>query len=391
MLIVDAHEDLAWNIQTFGRDYTRSAADIRSAEVGTPIPAQNDDTLLGWPEYQRGQVAVVFGTLFAAPLRRCAGVWERVCYADTQQAHRLYSSQIDVYERLVDEHPDKFQLLRTRPDLQRTLANWENAGPPLPTATSAASAQRSRWIYPQDSAAGHPVGLVMLMEGAEGVRQPSEMEMWWQRGVRIIGPAWAGNRFCGGTGEPGPLTAEGRELLERMAELGFALDISHMDELAVRQALDVYPGPLLASHSNALALLKGASSAALFTGNRHLSDSVIHRLMERDGVIGVVGFNAFLKAGWQRGDQRREVAIQQMVAQIDYLCQLAGDARHVGLGTDFDGGFGLQSAPTGIDSVADLQKLSPLLAEKGYTQDDIAAILGCNWLDVLQRILPESL
>jgi membrane dipeptidase len=79
------------------------------------------------------------------------------------------------------------------------------------------------------------------------------------------------------------------------------------------------------------------------------------------------------------------------VAQIDYICQLAGDARHVGLGSDFDGGFGLQSVPVEVDSIADLQKLSPLLAEKGYTDEDIAAILGENWRTRLQCSLPESL
>jgi membrane dipeptidase len=81
--------------------------------------------------------------------------------------------------------------------------------------------------------------------------------------------------------------------------------------------------------------------------------------------------------------------LEQIVAQIDYICQVAGDARHVGLGTDFDGGFGLQSVPPGIDSIADLHKLAPLLAERGYTTEDIAAVLGENWLTLLRRILPE--
>jgi membrane dipeptidase len=368
MLIVDAHEDLAWNMQTFGRDYTLSAAETRLSEAGTPIPSYNDDSLLGWPEYQRGQVAVVFGTLFAAPLRRCSGVWDQVCYADDEQAHRLYKNQIDVYKRLVDQNADKFQLLRTRPDLERVLAAWENM------AADNGSAATSP-----------PVGLVILMEGAEGVRQAGELEDWREQGVRIIGPAWAGNRFCGGTGEPGPLTIQGRALLDRMAELGFALDLSHMDEAAVLQALDQYPGSILASHSNARALLNGATS------NRHLSDRVIQGILERDGLIGVVPFNAFLKVGWRRGDHREEVGLNYVVAQIDYLCQMAGDARHVGLGTDFDGGFGLQCTPVEIDSIADMQKLVPLLAEKGYSEEDTAAIMGRNWLDRLRQILPDNL
>ena len=228
---------------------------------------------------------------------------------------------------------------------------------------------------------GNPVGVVILMEGAEGVRHPDELEEWWELGVRIIGPAWAGTRFCGGSRQPGPLTQEGFALLEAMAGIGFGLDLSHMDEAAVMQALDVYPGTILASHANAWALLRNDS-------NRHLSDQVLRGLVERDGVIGIVPFNVFLRNGWRSGDSRIEVSLEHVVAQIDHVCQLAGSARHAALGTDFEGGFGLQSVPAEIDTIADLRKLIPLLAEKGYSDDDIRGILSGNWLRMLQRILP---
>ncbi len=377
MLLIDAHEDLAWNMAAFGRDYTLSAAETRRREAGTSTPALNDDSLLGYPEYRRGKVAVVVGSLFAAPARHRAGEWEKLAYEDAQQAHRLYSDQIDRYERLVDEHPTCFRLLKTRPELDALIAAWEQAPdwPPAPTEPAA----------PPPAPDGPPVGIVISMEGAEAIRQVGELEDWYVRGVRSIGPAWVGTRFCGGTREPGPMTAEGFELLERMASLNLALDLTHMDEPAVLQALDAYPGPLLASHSNALALLPGA------TGNRHLADRVIRGMVERGGVIGVVGFNAFLKAGWRKGDRRAEVGLERIVAQIDYICQMAGDARHTAIGTDFDGGFGWQSVPHEIDTIADLQKLAPMLAEKGYTQADICAVLYGNWLSLLRRVMPASL
>jgi membrane dipeptidase len=221
------------------------------------------------------------------------------------------------------------------------------------------------------------------MEGAEAIQSFDELPEWWQLGLRIIGPAWAGTRFCGGSGEPGPLTSEGYALLDAMAECGFVLDISHMDERAVLQALDHYPGAVIASHSNALALLKGSDS------NRHLSDVVIRVLLERGGVIGIVPLGNFLLPGWKAGDSRQEIGLKRVVAHIDYVCQMAGNALQVGLGTDFDGGFGVQSAPFEIDSSADLQKIGPLLAEKGYSDTDIAAILGENWISLLRRILPD--
>jgi membrane dipeptidase len=361
-IIIDAHQDLAWNMLTFGRDYTLSAAETRKREEGTIAPQVNGDTLLGWPDYQLGKVAIVFSTLFAAPVRRKLGEWDRQCYASDEEAHMQYRMQLDTYNRLVDEHPTLFQKIETVSDLQSILTHWQR------TDTEE-----------------HPVGLVMLMEGAEGVREPAEVEEWYQRGVRIIGPAWAGTRYCGGTREPGPFTKEGFELLEHMAEFHLTLDLSHMDEKAALQALDSYPDTIIASHANALALLKGTSS------NRHLTDEIIRELLDRGGVIGIVAANSFLRPDWNEAGGRSSVTLETYVAQIDYICQMAGNSLHVGIGSDFDGGFGLQSVPAEIDSVSDLSKIIPILRQKGYTEADISAILGRNWLVHLQNTLPEVL
>ena len=361
MIIVDSHQDLAWNMLTFGRDYTRSVEETRQIESGGQIPIRNGDSLLGWPEYQRGKIAIIFATLFAAPARHKLGEWETLTYSDTAQAHSFYSAQIEAYQRLVDENPAQFQLVQSLQDLESVLAGWEN------------------------SAEGQtPVGLVILMEGAEGVRQPDEIEDWWQRGVRLIGPAWAGTRFCGGTREPGPLTADGIALLEGMAEFGLTLDLSHMDEQAVMQALDIYPGPLVATHSNPQGLLTDSDI------NRFLSDRVLQGLIERDGIVGIPPYNKFLRWDWNPNHGREVISLELVVDHIDYICQIAGDAKHVGIGTDFDGGFGLQSVPAEIDTIADLQKLIPLLKKRGYTDSDTAAIMGGNWLAHLKESLPKS-
>jgi membrane dipeptidase len=220
------------------------------------------------------------------------------------------------------------------------------------------------------------------MEGAEGVRDPSELEQWWEWGVRLIGPAWAGTRFCGGTRDPGPLTDDGRNLLAAMADIGFTLDLSHMDILSARQALDLYPGPIIASHANAAALLPG------YDGNRLLTDEVIQGIITRDGIIGVVPFCRFLSMDWNKGDECSGITLETLAAHVDHICQLAGDALHVGLGTDFDGGFGLASVPAGIDTIADMQKLGPVLKAEGYTDEQIAGVLGGNWLRHLRNSLP---
>jgi membrane dipeptidase len=364
--IVDAHEDLAWNMLALGRDYSRSAAETRNLEQDSETPAHNGDTLLGWDDYQAGRVALVFSTLFASPQRR-SQTWDSQVYRDVEQAHEIYWRQVEQYHRFTDQYSDKFRLVEKKQDLPPLLGCWQK------------SAQ-----VPEES--GHnkqcPVGLLILMEGAEGVRAPSELEEWWEAGVRIIGPAWIGTRFCGGTHEPGPITSEGWALLEAMHDIGFILDISHMDEKAALQALDGYPGHIIASHANALALIKGIDS------NRHLSTQVIEKLVERGGVMGVVPYNAFLQGGWKLADGKEAVILDMVADQIDFICQVTGEAAHVGLGSDFDGGFGYQATPAEINTIADLQKLVPLLQQKGYTQSDVMAIFSQNWLSLIQEGLP---
>jgi len=361
-LIIDSHQDLAWNMLTYGRDYTRSVQETRRLEAGTTTPERNGDSIVGWPEYQRGQVAVVFATLYATPARK-KEMGDTVVYADYETAHRLYRNQIDLYRKLVDSHPDKFNLISSTKELNAVIEHWSK---PVPDGE------------------GHPVGLIYLMEGAEGIRSPHELAEWYDLGLRIIGLAWAGTRYCGGTSEPGPLTDEGRKLVSAMADYNFILDLSHMDEAAALESLDRYEGPLMATHANCAALMQGSET------NRHLPDRVIRGLIERDGVIGLIPLNTFLKVGWLRknGSRREEVSLDVLIAHIDHICQLAGNANHAGIGSDFDGGFGWQSIPHELDSIADLQMIASKLIARGYSESDAENILGGNWLRFLQKHLP---
>jgi membrane dipeptidase len=361
-LIIDSHQDIAWNMLTYGRDYTRSAYETRRLETGTDVPERNGDCTVGWPEYQRGQIAAVFATLFATPAHK-KEPGDLILYADTQTAHRLYRNQIDIYRKLADSHPDKFCLVASAEELDSVIEHWSK---PVPEGE------------------GHPVGMIYLMEGADGIRSPHELAEWYELGLRIIGLAWAGTRYCGGTSEPGPLTAEGRKLISAMMDYNFILDLSHMDEAAAFESLDRYEGPVMATHSNCAALMKGSDT------NRHLPDGVIRGLIERDGVIGLIPLNTFLKVGWLRksGSRREEVSLDAFIAHIDHICQMAGDANHAGIGSDFDGGFGRQSIPLELDTIADLQMVASKLIERGYSESDAANILGGNWLRFLRKHLP---
>jgi len=363
MLIVDSHQDLAWNMLTYGRDYTRSVKETRLIEANTATSERNGDCIVGWPEYQQGKVAVVFSTLYATPARKMEP-GDIIVYKDSETAHRLYRSQIDLYRKLVDSNPDKFRLVSSTSELDSVIEHWSK---------------------PELDAEGHPVGLIYLMEGADGIRSPHELSEWWDLGLRLIGLAWAGTRYCGGTSEPGPLTDEGRQLISAMADYNFILDLSHMDDAAAYESLDRYEGPVMATHANCAALMRGAET------NRHLPDDVIRGLIERDGVIGVIPLNTFLKVGWTRkgGSRREEVHLDALIAHIDHICQLAGNSEHAAIGSDFDGGFGLQSIPPELDSIGDLQLIAQELMSRGYSEADATNVLGGNWLRFLRKNLPS--
>jgi membrane dipeptidase len=220
------------------------------------------------------------------------------------------------------------------------------------------------------------------MEGADPIRRPDVGAEWYRAGVRIVGPAWSATRYSGGTNAPGPLTQEGRALMREMGDAGLALDVSHMAEQSFWEALELFDGTVIASHSNCRALVPGPRE------DRHLSDAMIQALIDRDAVIGLVLYNRFLISGWTLEQGKSAVGLDVVVRHVDHICQIAGDARHVAIGSDFDGGFGSEGIPRELDSIADMPRIGDALRSAGFGEADVAAVLGGNWLRKLDQILP---
>lgn len=350
MIILDAHQDIAFNTLIFDRDYRQSAMTHRDREAGQGRPA----AMLGLPDALLGRVALVFGTLFAAPERAALTGLGEVGYRNAQEAYQQALKHMDYYQRLADE-TDRIRLVRTQSDLDAVLSTWDDG----------------------TDSGDHQQGLVVLMEGADPIIEPAQFEEWYERGVRIVGTAWRSTRYSGGTGEPGGLTPEGRELLEMMADYNAMLDLSHMAEQAFYESLDMYAGPLIASHSN---------PRRFCNSDRHLSDEMIRRLAERDGVIGVVLYNRFLDQMWKKGD--KPLSLSVVLDAIDHICQVVGDAQHVGIGSDFDGGFGADSTPDAFDTVGDLMEIAAGLRQRGYSETHIEQVMSDNMLRKLRECLP---
>jgi membrane dipeptidase len=345
LILVDGHEDLAFNALAHGRDYLSSAHAIRAAEEGTPVVELNGLCMLGLREWIEARVAVILATVLTIP--RSHAEPGELSYVNAEGAYRQGVAQLDLYR------------------------HWEEE------CEQVAVVRDPSQLGVVDGA----VRLVLLMENADPIRAPDELGFWVEQGVRVIGPAWHSNRYTGDTRAGGGLTDLGRALLREMDALGAVLDLTHMSDEASFEALERFDGPVVATHAN---------SRRTVDRPRLLSDRAVESIAERDGVVGVLPANWALVPEWKRGDPKDAVTLSALVDAIETVCEIAGDVRHVGIGTDFDGGQGAESAPAELDTIADLPKLADTLAARGYSDEDVAGIMGGNWLRVLRRALPTT-
>ena len=355
MLVIDAHLDLSLNALQWNRDLTQSVYTIRANEVGVPGKGRAQNTV-ALPEMRRGRVALCFATLLARATGRKV---PHMDYESPAQAFGMAQGQLAYYRAL--ELDGQARVMETAAQLREHWAAWQ------------------AWQEQgADSAATPPLGFVISMEGADPIREPQQLEAWWQAGLRLLGPTHYGpGRYAGGTGTELGLTELGEPLLREMSRLGMLLDMTHFSDQAFWQAARVYDGPVLASHNNCRALVPQ---------QRQFSDEQLRFIIERDGVIGAAFDVWMLQPGFVRGDSNQGVFIDTVIDHIDHVCQLAGDSRHAAIGSDLDGGFGREQSPCDLDSIADFQLLPGKLATRGYSADDIAGILHGNWL----RFLTEA-
>lgn len=354
-MIVDAHLDLAYSFIENERNLFVELEDLRNYEVAKPCP--EGIATVTFPELRKGEVGLVIASIFACPPNEPA---REVNYHSPDQAYAVGLRQLDYYHRIADEN-QSIRLVGDNATLQEVLDNQ---------------------AYDFDPAEDQPplLGIVPMMEGADPVRHPSELEEWWERGLRIIAPAWDDSRYAKGAWRSSKdgFTKDGFALMEVMADIGFILDVTHLNEPATFEALERYEGNIIASHSNSRHL-------APHVDERNLSDSQARLLGERGGVIGIALYNRFLKKGYTKTDRKETVTLDDVAAHIDHYCQLLGSADHVGIGSDLDGGFGYADIPAELNSVADLSLIGEKLKERGYDAADVEKVMGGNWIALLQR------
>jgi membrane dipeptidase len=368
MLTFDWHLDLSWNALEWNRDLTLPVAEIRRREraAGLKGPGRGANTV-SLPALREGNVAVVSATLLARhdAARPLLTFLPKSGYESAEASYATAVGQLAYYRAL--ERRGLVRLLADWPSLEAHVGEWQahlgNGQAPAPAP---------------------PLGFVLSMEGADPILTPEDLGGWWEAGLRILSLSHYGDgRYSHGTGSPGPLHAPAAALLREMERLGMILDITHLADEAMDQAFDRFGGVVLASHHNCRALVDR---------QRQLRDRDIRRIVERGGVIGAALDNWMLDLGCDQdaGKIRRTATLEDVVNHIDYVCQLAGSARHAALGTDLDGGFGYEQSPADLDTIADLRQLPVLLGRRGYAPADVENIMYRNWLELMRRAWAAS-
>ncbi len=319
-MVIDAHLDIGWNAISDGRGFLQP-----------PVPGY----LVSRQSLVAAGIGLVFATLYTAPARAGRSMRTRFVYENAHEANLMATAQVNYYRSC------GLELIRDRAALAAYARGWRKGR----------------------------LAAMLLMEGADPIETPAQLGAWTDRGVRIVGPAWGATRYSGGTGAPGGLTELGLQLLKAMRRKKVILDLSHMADDSVRDAFVTWRGPIMASHSNARAIVPG---------DRQVTDETVAEIARRGGMVGVSFYQKHLRSSGR-------ATLEDVVQHIVHHARAAGSAEHVGLGTDLDGGFDARQAP--IDSLARLKEL-PARLRLHFNRAQVEGIMGGNWLAFLERSLP---
>lgn len=353
MFTIDAHLDLSMNAMEWNRDLRWPVMDIRKSEEGMNDKPDRAKGTVALPELRKGNIGLVVATQIAryvAPGNTLPG-WH-----SPQQAWAQTQAQLAWYKAM--EAEGEMAMIKDWQALEQHMALWTNGAP---------NDQK-------------PVGYILSLEGADSLVSLHYLETAYGYGLRAVGPAHYGpGRYANGTDATGHLNEQGKLLLKEMDRLGMILDATHLCDDAFWDAMEIFKGPVWASHQNCRALVEH---------NRQFSDEQLKVLIERGAVIGAPLDAWMMVPHWVRQQSTPEgmhCNLDIMIDHIDHICQLAGNADHVGIGTDLDGAFGKEQCPYDLETIADLQKLPAMFARRGYATVDIEKIMHGNWLRFIKK------
>ena len=354
-LIIDLHLDLAWDALFWNRDLTLTAHQVRQQEASGPPQVAADYNVglctVTFPEMRRGSVGIMLSTIMSRIDER-RGIM-RDGMRTQEQAIAMGRGHLAYYQMMARR--GWIRPVRSIRDLDLAVEAWK---------------------HPKDDT---PIYHVLSMESADPIIDPDDVEFWWNAGLRVVGPAHFGhNTYIHGTNTEGGLKPPARDLYRAMQEAGMVLDITHMADQAVWESLEIWDGPVMASHCVCRSVVKG---------QRHLTDDMIRELTRRGGIIGLVFCQWFIDPEVEWGNRPNKsnyvprYGMEGLIPHIERIGNLAGGSlENIAIGTDMDGGFGAEITPTDVDTIADLQGFATVLGRSGYREEAVEGILSGNAL-----------
>ena len=353
MFILDAHLDLAMNAMEWNRDLTLKVADIRKSEIGMTDKPDREKNTVSLDAMRKGNIGICVATQIARYVKKES---ELPGWNSPQQAWAQTQGQLAWYKAMEDLG-EMVQITNTK-ELNEHITLWKN-----------------------NDVSKKPIGYILSLEGADSILNMDYLEKSYNQGLRAIGPAHYGpGIYAYGTDSVGGIGVKGKALLKKIEELNLILDTTHLCDVSFWETMKVYEGPVWASHNNCRKFVNH---------NRQFSDEQIKELIGRDAVIGIALDAWMMVPNWIRGKSTPKsmgVTLDQMIDNIDHICQLSGNSSHVGIGTDLDGAFGKEQSPLDLDTITDLQKIPSMLSEKGYPKRDIENIMSQNFIKFLCRV-----
>ena len=350
-MIFDAHLDLAMNALEWNRDLRRTVSQIRQSEAGLSDKPDRGNNTVSFEAMRRGNIGLCVATQIARYVKPGSNLpgWN-----SPEQAWAQTQGQLSWYEEM--ERLGHLRQITDLDGLRSHLQAWEK--------------------NPEDQ----PIGYILSLEGADSLVTLEHLERAWRRGLRAVGPAHYGpGTYAHGTDSSGGIGIRGKELLKKMEDLNIILDATLLCDESFWEALDHFQGPVWASHNNCRKFVNH---------NRQFCDEQIRELINRGAVIGMALDAWMMVPNWKRGvstPASMNASLRQTIENIDHICQIAGNADHVGIGTDLDGGFGTEQTPVEIDTIADLQKIPGMLEARGYGSSEIEGIMKRNFIRFLER------
>lgn len=364
-LIIDTHADT-----------TQRLLD-ENFDMASPPPG--DQGNLDFAKAKKGNLGAEFFSIWVEPTQ-----------FKGQYAHRALDLIDAVYEEAA-KHPDKMMMAFSPADIER--------------------AHRE-----------HKLAALMGVEGGHAIENDLRvLRDYYRLGVRYMTLTWSNtNEWADSSGDiddasvqhHNGLTEFGKDVVYGMNRLGMMVDISHVSDKTFYAALLASRAPVIASHS---------SARALTNAPRNMTDDMLRAVGRNGGVVMVNYYSAFVDENWRKaydaqapernaavnavGEKYKDAdpatryrmmdeegkrwaakiprpPFSDIIDHIDHVAKVAG-IDHVGLGSDFDG---TPSMPEGMDSAADLPKITEGLLKRGYTADQIRKILGLNLMRVFRQV-----